>query len=126
MVGALAMGAAILGASASGDFDADGRRDSAEIVRKADGTQEAFVTFANGERAFVTRVEGRAKMAPVPPERIETLCGPIKRDMPDCTARLHGRYRQGLWIELLDAPGRHLALWNGVQFRVVTSLWPKL
>jgi hypothetical protein len=112
-------------ATAAGDFDGDGRGDTAVIIRKADGTREAFVTFADGQRGFVTRVEGEANLASVSPDRIAALCEPIKRYMPDCTRGLGSRDREGLWIELINAPARHLALWNGSRFSVVTGLWPK-
>jgi len=125
MISILVMAAAASAATATGDFDGDGRGDTAVIIRKEDGTREAFVTFADGQRGFVTRVEGEANLASVSPDRIAALCEPLKRYMPDCTRGLGSRDREGLWIELISTPARQLALWNGSAFRVVTGLWPK-
>jgi hypothetical protein len=124
MISILVMAAAA-SATATGDFDGDGRRDTAIIIRKVDGTREAFVTFSDGQRVFVTRVAGEANLASVAPDRIAALCEPIKRYMPDCTRGVGSRDREGLWIELISAPARDLALWNGSRFSVVTGLWPE-
>ena len=112
--------AMVLPATVSGDFDHDGRPDSAAIEKRADGSFAVVITHAGGARSELTRLgadgrgvflklaaPGEIAVACDAPEAPVTACP--KDQLPDSDALAFGT----------DQGPEAVALWTGKQFALV-------
>lgn len=108
----------------TGDFDGDGKADTAAIVQQSNGRRDVIATFHDGRRELVlARVDENAVLSVIPPVEIARLCSPLAQIVPDCSRQLSHRDRDGLSFKRTAVEVPALALWNGSKFSLHFSTW---
>lgn len=70
----------------TGDFDGDGKADTAAIVQQSNGRRDVIATSLDGRKELVlARVDENAVLSMIPPVEVARLCPPIAQIVPDCS-----------------------------------------
>jgi TonB family protein len=125
VIGLLTMApVAAVGRQVTGDFDGNGRPDTASIFQQPNGRRDVVVELNDGPRELLyARVDEHSVLSVISPVEIARLCKPFARAVPDCSPTFSHRDRDGLSFKPTVEQVPALALWNGTRFSLQSSTW---
>lgn len=104
-----------------GDFDGDGRSDTASIVGNAEGSFDVVVRFATGRIAVAdSGVDDAARLTTILAARVRQSCAPLARSAPECSGALSPR--DGLYFKRTRGDVASLAIWSRGNFTKIFGL----
>ncbi|MDY1007345.1 TonB family protein [Sphingomonas sp. CFBP9019] len=123
LVSAVLVAAAAVPSAApvQGDFDGDGRSDTASIVGNAEGSFDVVVRFATGRIAVAdSGVDDAARLTTILAARVRQSCAPLARSAPECSGALSPR--DGLYFKRTRGDVASLAIWSRGNFTKIFGL----